>query len=169
MTTMLREYDGKPLQNIDDANLDLPESDKKADNKADTVAQDDFDKLVERFKSVLGDRVTGVRESKQLVNNPCRLVSPEDSYERDLQRIRRLTEQNYEIPKKLLELNRSHPLIANLAQILVKATDGTLVDTAIVQLYDNALLLEGIHPNPSDMVEHIQSLMETAVAAKAGS
>ncbi len=168
MTTMLREYDGKPLQNIDDANLDLPESDKKADNKADTVAQDDFDKLVERFKSVLGDRVTGVRESKQLVNNPCRLVSPEDSYERDLQRIRRLTEQNYEIPKKLLELNRSHPLIANLAQILVKATDGTLVDTAIVQLYDNALLLEGIHPNPSDMVEHIQTLMETAVAAKAG-
>ena len=168
MTTTLREYDGKSLQNIDDANLKLPESDKKVDAEAATVAQDDFDHLIERFKTVLDDRVTGVRESKQLVNSPCRLVSAEDSYDRDLQRIRRLTEQNYEIPKKLLELNRNHPLVGNLAQMLTKASEETLLDAAIVQLYDNALLLEGIHPNPSDMVERIQILMEAAVAAKAG-
>ena len=168
MTTMLREYDGKSLQNIDDANLKLPESDKKADDEATTVPQTEFDQLVERFKTVLGDRVTGVRESKQLVSSPCRLVSPEDSYDRDLQRIRRLTEQNYEIPKKLLELNRNHPLIGNLVQMLTKSAEPVLLDAAIVQLYDNALLLEGIHPNPSDMVERIQTLMEAAVAAKAG-
>jgi len=164
MTTMLREYAGKSLQNIDDAGLELPESAKK-DDDAEAVAQTEFDPLVERFKSVLGDRVTGVRESKQLVNSPCRLVSPEDSFDRDLQRIRRLTEQNYEIPKKLLELNRSHVMIANLAHMVAHSSDSALLDVAILQLYDNALLLEGIHPNPADMVERIQTLMETAVAA----
>jgi molecular chaperone HtpG len=42
-----------------------------------------------------------------------------------------------------------------------------LVDATIEQLHDNALLLEGLHPNPADMVERIQSLMESAVAAQA--
>ena len=32
---------------------------------------------------VLGERVTDVRESKQLVNNPCRLVSPGGRLRRD--------------------------------------------------------------------------------------
>lgn len=168
MTSMLREYDGTPLQNVDDAGLDLPKTDKEnKTEEAQTVAQDDFERLVERFKTVLGDRVTNVRESKQLVNSPCRLVSPEDSFDRDLQRIRRLTEQSYELPKKLLELNRRHPLVANLAQILAKAETDTVVDAAIYQLFDNALLLEGISPNPADMVERIQTLMEMAVAARA--
>ena len=39
----------------------------------------------------------------------------------------------------------------------------------IEQLYDNALLVEGLHPNPSDMVARIQTLMEAAaVLASAG-
>ncbi|MEZ4677966.1 MAG: hypothetical protein R2932_27480 [Caldilineaceae bacterium] len=169
MTTMLREVDGTPLQNVDDAGIDLPEAkkDEEAEEKA-TVAQDDFDKLVERFKQVLGDQVTDVRESKQLVNSPCRLVSPEDSFDRDLQRIRRLTEQDYSIPKKILELNRRHPIVVNLAQLLAKNGDDSVVDATAGQLFANALILEGISPNPADMVERVQTLMEAAVAARAG-
>jgi uncharacterized protein YoaH (UPF0181 family) len=44
-----------------------------------------------------------------------------------------------------------------------------LVDAAISQLFDNALLLEGLHANPVDMVERIQLLMAEAVAARAKS
>jgi len=169
MTSMLRDYDGTPLKNVDDAGLDLPKSEeeKKDDEAKPSVAQDEFERLVERAKKVLGDRVTDVRESKQLVNSPCRLVSPEDSFDRDLQRIRRLTEQNYELPRKLLELNRRHPMVVNLAQLMTKGNDDGIVDAAIGQLFDNALLLEGISPNPADMVERIQTLMETAVAVRA--
>lgn len=167
MTTMLREYDGKPLQNVDDASLDLPKAAAKQGDDDETRASvEDFDRLLARFKTVLGERITGVRESKTLVNSPCRLISPENSFDRDLQRIRRLTEQDYEIPKKLLEVNRAHPLVTNLAQMLANHTDETLIDAAIEQLFDNALLLEGIHPNPADMVERIQRLMEAAVGAK---
>src|SRR5690606_36507023 len=101
MTTMLREYDGKPLQNVDDAGLELPKSAETPETVEPTGSKD-FDRLLERFKTVLGDRITSVRESKTLVGSPCRLVSPENSFDRDLQRIRRLTEQNYELPKKML-------------------------------------------------------------------
>lgn len=166
MTSMLREFDGTPLQNVDDAGIELPEKSKEEEAAKPAVAEDEFSKLVERFKTVLGDQVTDVRESKQLVGSPCRLVSPEDSFDRDLQRIRRLTQQDYELPKKILELNRRHGVIVNLAQLVEKNGDGKLVDAAIGQLFANALLLEGINPNPADMVERIQTLMENAVGAR---
>jgi len=161
MTSMLREYEGKSLQNVDDAGLKLPE---KAQGEAgEKVAQSDFDKLAERVKAVLGERVTDVRESKQLVSNPCRLVSPENEYDRDLQRIRRLMEQDFQTPKKILELNRGHGLVRNLSGLVQNDGENRLIDATIEQLFANALLVEGIHPNPAEMVERIQMLMEAAL------
>ena len=166
MTLALKDYEGKPLQNVDDAGLDLPAAGTPETDAGAAVSQPDFDRLVERFKAVLGDRVTDVRESKRLTDSPCRLVSPGATPDRDLQRVRRLLEQEYELPKKILELNRSHPLIQNLGCVLARSPDEVLVNTAIEQLFDNALLLEGLHPNPADMTPRIQVLMEAAIAAR---
>jgi molecular chaperone HtpG len=58
-------------------------------------------------------------------------------------------------------------MIVNLGQMVARDADEALVDAAILQLFDNALLLEGLHSNPVDMVERIQLLMEEAVAARA--
>ena len=167
MTSSLREYDGKQLKNVDDAGLDLPKKDEDQKDESNAIAQDKFDSLMARFKEALGDRVTDVQESKQLVSSACRLVSPQDSYDRDIQRIRRMTEEGYEIPKKMLELNRSHPMVVNLSQILDSTPDEAVINHSIEQLFANALLLEGLHDNPAEMVERIQALMETAVSSKA--
>ena len=164
MMAMLHEYAGKSLRNIDDAGLELPESSDDV-KEEESVDQEEFDHLIERFKSVLGDRVVDVNESKQLVNSPCRLVSPQDDYDRDLQRLRRLMGEDVGTPRKILQLNRRHPIVVNVAEILEATPDDALIDTAIEQLFDNALLLEGIHPNPTDMVERIQALMASAVAS----
>jgi molecular chaperone HtpG len=169
---MLREAQGKPLRNVDDAGLELPADETPtSDESASTLEQSAFDQLVARAAQVLGDRVRGVQEGKQLVDSPVRLVSPADSFDRDLQRVLRLTEEGYETPKKLLELNRRHPMIVNLGQMVARngedSAENSLVDAAILQLFDNALLLEGLHTNPVDMVERIQLLMAEAVAARA--
>jgi molecular chaperone HtpG len=164
----LKEYDGKPLQNVDDAGLDLPEVGASTEAGAgESLPQPDFEQLVERFKSTLGDRILDARESKRLTDSPCRLVSPEGSPDRDLYQVRRLIEQEFEVPKKILELNRRHPLIQNLARLLNESPEETLINTAIEQLFDNALLLEGLHPNPADMTPRIQMLMEAAIASRA--
>ncbi len=167
MTSMLRDYGSKSLQNVDDANLDLPKPKVDPDKPENSVAQDDFDRLQKRFVDVLGDRVKTVRESKQLVDSPCRLVS-DDAMDRDMQRIRRMTEENYEAPKKALELNRNHAILVNLARIVANTPDDAVVNASVEQLFDNALLLEGAHKNPADMVERIQNLIAAAVAGKAG-
>jgi molecular chaperone HtpG len=156
----LREFLGKPVRNVDDADLDLPQTDTPA---ADQLPTDQFDALTERFRTVLGDRITGVRESKLLTDSPCRLVSPENAPDRDIARVRRLLDQTFDVPKKLLEINRSHPLIKNLAHLVADRPAEPIIDLSIEQLYENALLVEGIHPNPADMVGRIQALMAAAV------
>jgi molecular chaperone HtpG len=159
-----------PLKNVDDASLELPpakEADKEGEDEAapgeDAIPDEQFGKLVGRLMTTLGARVTQVRESKVLRDHPCRLVTPEDAPGREMQRVYRLMGQEFEVPAKILEINRRHPLIRNMAH-MAASSPGPLLDQAIEQLYENQLLLEGLHPNPAAMVGRIQSLMEAATA-----
>jgi len=77
-------------------------------------------------------------------------------------RIQRLMGREYSVPTKLLELNRGHQLVVDLARIVAERPDDALVGLLFEQLYDNALLLEGLHPNPAAMVSRLQALMEAA-------
>ncbi len=161
MVVTLKEFDGKQLQNVDDAALDLPTAtDQPIESK---VADADYAQLVARIKTVLGDKITEVRESKVLTDSPCRLVSPEEAAERDMQRVKRLLGQDYEIPKKIMEINRGHQLMADLAALAHNGRNDALLDASIQQLYESALLVEGLLPNPAEMAPRIQLLMEAAL------
>ena len=161
MVVTLKDLNGKKLQNVDDAKLDLPaSSDQPIESK---VADEDYAQLIARIKTVLGDNLTEVRASKVLTDSPCRLVSPEEAAERDMQRVKRMLGQDYEIPKKIMEINRGHQLIADMAALAQNKQNDALLDASIQQLYESALLLEGLLPNPAEMVPRIQQLMEAAL------
>ena len=161
MVVALKDFNDKKLQNVDDAALDLPLA---ADQPiASKVADDDYAQLVARIKTVLGDKITEVRESKVLSDSPCRLVSPEEAAERDMQRVKRLLGQDYEIPKKIMEINRGHQMMADLAALAHTGRNDALLDASIQQLYESALLVEGLLPNPAEMASRIQLLMEAAL------
>ena len=166
VSPMLAEYKEKKLRNVDDGGLELPElEDEAVEEQAEsTLPEADFNRVIGRFVTTLGERVTEVRASKVLKNSPIRLVSPEDEANRDMQRIQRILDQNYEIPKKIVEVNRNHPLIANLAHLVEETPDNDLINLTIEQLYDSALVQEGLHPNPTEMVPRIQKLLELATA-----
>lgn len=168
VSPMLGEYKEKKLRNVDDAGLELPEMEEEAggeDKPETTLEEADFNRVIGRFVTTLGSQVTEVRASKVLKNSPIRLVSPEDETNRDMQRIQRILDQNYEVPKKIVEVNRSHPLIANLAHLVNDTPDNPLINLTIEQLYDSALVQEGLHPNPTEMVPRIQQLLELATAS----
>lgn len=168
VTSALPAYDSTPLQNVDAANLELPPAaEQTKEDQQPALAGEQFDEVVKRFLAVLGDRVKSVREAKLLVDSPCRLVSSEDEYDRDLQRFRRLTEEKYETPKKVLEINRRHPTIAGIAALIEQSPSDPIIDAAIDQLFDNALLLEGLKANPVDMVARMQELVAAAVSRRA--
>jgi molecular chaperone HtpG len=74
-------------------------------------------------------------------------------------------DQEFETPKKILEINRRHTLVQDLAELISTHPAESLIDPAIEQLYENTLLLEGLHPNPAGMVPRVQALIERAAAA----
>lgn len=162
---LLGEYKGKTFKNIDDADIELPELAEEETAVNDTAVDEPaFNLLVGQCVTTLGDKVTEVRPSKVLKDSPARLVSPKDAQNREMDRIQRLLNQDYEVPKKILELNRNHPLIGDLAQLANARPDSPLLKLSIEQLYESALVQEGLHPNPSAMLPRIQELMEIAAA-----
>jgi molecular chaperone HtpG len=158
----LSEYEGKPLKNLDDPDLTLPGDDTGAASRVDDEA---FAALTARIEAVLGDQISGVRGSTVLQTSPARLVSSDTGPGRDMARIQRMMGRDYSVPTKTLELNRGHQLVVDLARRTAADADGALVGLLIEQLYDNALLLEGLHPNPAAMVSRLQALMEAAARA----
>jgi molecular chaperone HtpG len=164
MMQNLREYDDKTFRNVDDPDLELPVGQEEGDEKEEVpeLNAEDLAKLILRIKEVLGERVVEIQESKVLKDSPCRLVSAESGPERELQRVRRLIEADYKIPPRILEINRGHPLIQNLSSLMQNDFANPIIDLVIEQLFDNLLLLEGLHPNPVQMVPRIQSLLEQA-------
>lgn len=163
------EYKEKKFRNIDDAGLDLPElEESEAEESGQSAVGDtEFNLFVGRCVTTLGEKVIEVRASKVLKNSPVRLVSPKDAADRDTQRLHRYLDQDYEVPKKIMEVNRSHPLIVSLANLVGSEPDNVLIGLSIDQLYDSALVQEGLHPNPVAMLPRIQELM--MLAAKTNS
>jgi molecular chaperone HtpG len=162
LAAALKEFEGKPLKNVDDAGLELPAEEPVEDEAGPVVPEADFNRVVSRFVQVLGDRVLEVRESKVLRDSPCRLVSPEDAPAREMSRLYRMLGQDFEVPKRILEINRSHPIIVNLARLVTRAPEDEAVEPTIELLFESQLLLEGLHPNPTDMIPRIQQLMAAA-------
>ncbi len=160
----LTEYDGKPFTNVDSAGLEFPQEKEAEQEATDRLPDPDFNRLVGRFVQVLGERVVEVRESKVLRDSPCRLVSPDNAPDREMSRVYRMLGQEFKMPKRILEINRSHPIIANLARLVSEAPEEDLIDLSIEQLFDNLLLVEGLHPNPTIMIPRIQQLVEAATA-----
>jgi molecular chaperone HtpG len=162
MLAGLQSYEGYPLKNVDDPSLELPRPAASAPPEAEAVPPAEFDALVARFKEQLGERIADVRATDRLVDNALRLVSPDDSRGHEMDRVRRMLEKDFTIPKKVVELNRHHPLVKNLAGRAAAGDSPELVSDVIEQLYESALLVEGLLPNPAGMVGRIQKLMEEA-------
>jgi molecular chaperone HtpG len=166
MLVSLSEYSGKPLKNVDDAGLDLSEEESSDEEQPEAISGDEFEALSARFKEVLGDRVEDVRQSKILTDSPCRLVNPPNAVNTSMQRVQRLLGKDYQIPKKILEINRRSELVQNIAARLGTNAEDALINPLIEQLFESALVSEGIHPNPADMLPRIQQLMEAAAKMK---
>jgi molecular chaperone HtpG len=165
ITPILQEYKDRKLQNISEASLELPDVEEPNDELTQEAGptQANFNRFIGRCVTTLGERIIEVRESKILRSSPVRLVPPDDDSAGDMQRVFRYMDQNYEVPKRIFEINRKHELIIQLTKIVSEAPDDDLINIAIEQLYESALVVEGLHPNPSSMLPRIQDLLQIVV------
>ena len=155
----LHKYKEFELKNVAQAEVDTSEK-PKDQPEAEKIADTDFNSLVEHFKQVLGERVADVRASTRLYQSVARLADADASVNADLQRVYKYLGKEYEIPKKVLELNPSHTMLKDLLRL---EAGSELQNIIIEQIYDSALLVEGLHPDPSSMASRVQQIMEAAL------
>jgi molecular chaperone HtpG len=162
MLVRLTKYEDYPLKNV--ASIELEPALEDSQEAQEAVPVEHYTNLIQRFKEKLGERVGDVRITQSLVNSPSRLVDHEGAPQQELQRVYRLIQQDYEVPKKVLELNPKHTIIMQLNDL---PENNPLSGIIVEQIYENALLLEGLHPDPASMIERIQSLMQAALTTHA--
>ncbi len=151
VVTHLTEYQGKTLQSVmkADIQLDTPE------NHPETSAKN-FDDVLKRLKEKLGDQVKEVRLSHRLTNSPTCLVIEEHDLNPNLKRMLQQAGQFVPENKPILEVNPNHPLIMQLQHL----TDEEKFATWAEVLFGEALLAEGGSlADPADFVRKINGLL----------
>ncbi|MDQ7024332.1 MAG: molecular chaperone HtpG [Anaerolineae bacterium] len=163
----LTDYKGHKLRSVDEADINLKDvgTVQEDESQAEALEETTFESLLERVKRILGERVSDVRESQSLVGSPARLVSDDNSGQRHMFRINRLLDKEYQMPVKALELNPRHPLLHNVSDLLADNGDNPLIDVVIEQVFETALLQDGIHPDPAAMAERLTALMQAATGS----
>ena len=155
----LLEYDEKPLKSIEKADIDL-----KADEESQDETLTEDTNLISVFKETLGDRVEDVVASKRLVDSAATLVVGAEGMDAHMERMMKMMNQDFTGSKRILELNFSHPLIKNLAQLNQNQGDETLIKNCILQLYEGALLVDGNTVDPPTFVARMTEIMERATS-----
>jgi len=124
--------------------------------------------FLEHIKSILGEKIVEAKLSERLYDNPCRLANPSGGMTSSMQRAMRYwslrqSGEEFQIPKKILEINPEHSLMKGLIEIYEKDPKDSKIEPIIMQLFENCLLAEGDLPHPSLMVPRINNIMEMLI------
>ena len=153
----VQKFEEKSFTSVTAAELDLGE-----DEESEPLPGDDRDELLSLFRIQLGDRIQDVVASKRLVDSAATLVAAKDGLDPQLERMMKSMNPDYEGMKKVLEINVEHPLMQNILALKSSENQDTLIEEAIEQVYEGALLLDGNLAEPSAFVERMTRILVDA-------
>ncbi len=122
--------------------------------------QKEFDGLLAKIKTILGDRVVDVKESKRLTGSPSCLVNPDDSMSSSMQKILRMSNKDTSVQKKIFEVNKDHKLVRNLLKIFKSNAEDSYISNTVEQLFESAMLLDGSLTDPHNLVNRLNKMLE---------
>jgi molecular chaperone HtpG len=160
LVSHLTEFDGKTLQSVAKGDVKLDELNSQAETpeqkEKEEKIKSEFDNVITRVKTVLGDEIKEVRLSHRLTSSPSCLVADEHEMGAQLQRLLKAAGQDVAEVKPIFELNPEHPLVKKLQDEKNDARFGEL--TRI--LFDQAVLAEGGQlKDPAAFVQRMNKLL----------
>ena len=155
MLSYLTEFDGKQLQSITKADLDLGDL---ADKESETQKQQDeaFGSFIERVKNLLGERVKTVRLTHNLTDTPAVVSTDNDQMTTQMAKLFAAAGQPVPDVKYTFELNPEHHLVKKVPDI----ADETEFADWVELLLEQAMLAErGSLENPAAFIKRINKLL----------
>ena len=168
----LGAYKEKALQSADQVKPeDLLEisgdTDSESESETETKrpASEKLDGVLAFFKETLGDRITDVALSERLVDSPACLVN-EDGMSGHMDRMMRMMHKESDLPKRKMELNPTHPLIAHMAELISDGDSSDFATRVCEQVFEGAMLIDGYLTDPHKLVERMQGILTEAASLK---
>jgi len=156
MLSYLTEFDGKALQTITKADLDLGDLADKEENEAQKEQDKAFDSFIERVKTLLGERVKEVRLTHRLTDTPAVVSTGNDQMTTQMAKLFAAAGQPVPEVKYTFELNPEHHLVKKVADTADEAEFADWVEL----LLEQAMLAErGSLENPAAFIKRINKLL----------
>ena len=156
MLSYLTEFDGKALQTITKADLDLGDLADKEENEAQKEQDKAFDSFIERIKTLLGERVKEVRLTHRLTDTPAVVSTGNDQMTTQMAKLFAAAGQPVPEVKYTFELNPEHHLVKKVADTADEAEFADWVEL----LLEQAMLAErGSLENPAAFIKRINKLL----------
>ncbi|WP_372770652.1 molecular chaperone HtpG [Pseudoalteromonas sp.] len=156
MMSHLTEFDGKQLASITRGDLDLGNLDDEESKKEQEASEKEVEGLIERVKTVLGDKVKEVRFTHRLTDSPACVVADEHDMSSQMQKLMEQIGQKAPETKPVFELNPEHQLVKHLNNVQDEDNFAQWADV----LLDQALLAErGSLKDPAGFVSRLNKLM----------
>jgi len=156
LVNSLLEYKEKKLESVTKGELDLSYLEDEQEKKKHEEESKEYQDIVGKVKSALGEQVKDVRLTYRLTNSPACLVKESHDMSANLERILKQAGQSITASKPILELNPEHPLVGKLKQ---ETSEERFTDMAHI-LFDQAMLAEGGQlEDPSSFVNRLNQLL----------
>ncbi len=154
----LTEFDEKQFQSITKGNLDLGDLDDEESKKAQEEAEKQVEGVVERVKTVLGDKVEEVKFTHRLTDSPACIVADEHGMSTQMLKLMEAAGQPVPEIKYHFELNPEHALVTLLADEQDEERFAQWTEV----LFDQARLSEqGSLEDPATFVNKLNQLLMT--------
>jgi molecular chaperone HtpG len=152
----LGDFNGTQLQSVSRGELDLSKLKDEQEQEQSHESAGDVKELIERFKTILGEKVKDVRTTTRLTTSPACLVVGEYDLDPSLKRLLKAAGQTIPNDQPILEINPQHPIILKLRN---EADDKRFTDWAYI-LFDQSVLSMGEKlDNPVDFVNRLNDLL----------
>ena len=156
MLSYLTEFDGKALQTITKADLDLGDLADKEENEAQKEQDKAFDSFIERVKTLLGERVKEVRLTHRLTDTPAVVSTGNDQMTTQMAKLFAAAGQPVPEVKYTFELNPEHHLVKKVADI---ADEEEFADWVELLLEQAMLAERGSLENPAAFIKRVNKLL----------
>ncbi len=157
----IREFQGTTLQSVSRGEIDLSKlkEEQEEEKEEQQPSPGETQELLERLKTVLGEKVKEVRLTTRLTTSPACLVVDEFDMDPNLQRLLRAAGQTIPSAKPILEINAHHPIILKLSD---EGDEKRFADWAFV-LFDQSVLSLGEKlDDPINFVNRLNGLLAEA-------
>lgn len=152
----LQEFDGKQFQDISRGELDLGKLEDEEDKQQQEKSEKEFEDLITRIKSELGEQVKEVRVTHRLTDSPACLAVDDNDMGMQMRKIMEASGQAVPDTKPIFEVNPAHPLVEKLDK---EADEDRFADIVSI-LFGQASLADGGQlEDPADFSSRLNKLL----------